>query len=294
MKAVLFNALLALVFYCFCLWQLHRYRKFIPGMTGMTISMCLGMAAGLVGGYLPLLYYPTDLFTYSLLGIFAGGFLGILSGTPLGLVCVLEGFFGGLMSGMMGAMLGDMISPPQREFLFYIFLVLLFCTISLAIYLIVHELFKREIPTKLGVVANPFYPIFLLITLFLMFPHNSFKLGQPTPPPSIVIEAREFAYSPNVIKLAKSEPVKITLINKGIQEHDLEIKSISFSQLQINEHSGHVHHSHNERNFLHIHANPGQQSEVIFTPNSDGTYVWFCTLPGHRESGMTGTLIVKG
>ncbi|WP_027415117.1 cupredoxin domain-containing protein [Aneurinibacillus terranovensis] len=261
-------------------------------MMGMTVSMSLGMAAGLIGGYTPVLYYSGDLFTSTLLGIIIGGFFGLLSGIPIGLICVLEGFFSGLMSGMMGAMLGDMISPPQKEYLFYIFFVLLLCTVSLVVYLIVQELSKRNIPTKLNVVAHPLYPLFLLVTFFLILPH-SFASGEPISPQPIIIEAKEFAYSPNVIRLTKNQPTEITLVNKGNQEHDIEIQDISISHLQINQQSNHHGHNQYATNVVHIHAKPGQKSSVKFTPNTIGTYQWFCTLPGHKESGMSGTLIVK-
>ncbi|MBM3138529.1 MAG: nitrite reductase, copper-containing, partial [Chloroflexi bacterium] len=36
------------------------------------------------------------------------------------------------------------------------------------------------------------------------------------------------------------------------------------------------------------------RTEVVFTAPEAGEFVYFCTLPGHRQAGMEGRLIVKG
>lgn len=39
----------------------------------------------------------------------------------------------------------------------------------------------------------------------------------------------------------------------------------------------------------------GDSGEIIFTvgKNLDGTYPYFCTIPGHRQAGMEGVLIIS-
>ncbi|MGI0102609.1 MAG: plastocyanin/azurin family copper-binding protein [Nitrosotalea sp.] len=39
---------------------------------------------------------------------------------------------------------------------------------------------------------------------------------------------------------------------------------------------------------------PGQSGTVSFIPSSDGTYYYICAVPGHRELGMEGKIIVGG
>jgi uncharacterized cupredoxin-like copper-binding protein len=36
-----------------------------------------------------------------------------------------------------------------------------------------------------------------------------------------------------------------------------------------------------------------QTSTLDFTPTKPGTYEFFCTVAGHKDAGMVGTLIVK-
>ncbi|MDA0302102.1 MAG: plastocyanin/azurin family copper-binding protein [Chloroflexi bacterium] len=43
---------------------------------------------------------------------------------------------------------------------------------------------------------------------------------------------------------------------------------------------------------MHVAAEAGRVAEIEFTPTQAGTYVFYCTVPGHREAGMEGKLIV--
>jgi len=43
---------------------------------------------------------------------------------------------------------------------------------------------------------------------------------------------------------------------------------------------------------MHAHTAAGETVTVTFTPTEPGTYEFYCTVPGHREAGMIGTLVV--
>lgn len=43
---------------------------------------------------------------------------------------------------------------------------------------------------------------------------------------------------------------------------------------------------------VHVSAAPGSSGLILFTPTEPGTYSFYCALPGHREAGMVGTLVV--
>ena len=38
---------------------------------------------------------------------------------------------------------------------------------------------------------------------------------------------------------------------------------------------------------------PGQSALALFQLAEPGAYTFYCDLPGHREAGMVGTLIVE-
>jgi uncharacterized cupredoxin-like copper-binding protein len=44
---------------------------------------------------------------------------------------------------------------------------------------------------------------------------------------------------------------------------------------------------------LHVPLSAGQRGAAVFKPTQAGTYTFYCSLPGHREAGMVGTLVVS-
>ena len=44
---------------------------------------------------------------------------------------------------------------------------------------------------------------------------------------------------------------------------------------------------------VHVAAAPGATGTVDFTPSEAGTYEFYCTIEGHKEAGMVGTLVVE-
>ena len=88
--------------------------------------------------------------------------------------------------------------------------------------------------------------------------------------PVVDIEATEFAFKPATVNLSAAGAATIRIVNKGIAEHDVTVDSIKFTVL----------------------AKPGESVSGTAT-FAAGTYDFYCSIPGHKQAGMVGTITVK-
>lgn len=88
----------------------------------------------------------------------------------------------------------------------------------------------------------------------------------------ISVSGTEFSFSPASISVKTGERVKITFRNNGRASHNLTLEGLSIGTKTIG---------------------GGQIDVVEFTAPSIGTYAFFCSIPGHRASGMEGALRVE-
>jgi plastocyanin len=88
----------------------------------------------------------------------------------------------------------------------------------------------------------------------------------------ITITGTEFAFSPSAITLKKGQPAQITFKNGGTYPHNLTIADLGIKTKTIQ---------------------PGEQDTIQFTPDKTGQFGFMCTVPGHADRGMKGTLTVE-
>ena len=141
--------------------------------------------------------------------------------------------------------------------------------------------------------------------------------------PKLTIEAKEFAYSPDQVTVKVGQPVEIVLKNMGVTTHDFTIEKIALKEKAVaegDEHDmgsmgnmgnmGSMSNTGSMGNMgmmndgmgavnpdqlpVHVAAAQGHEGIVTFTPTEAGTYEFFCTVAGHKASGMVGKLIVVG
>ena len=109
-----------------------------------------------------------------------------------------------------------------------------------------------------------------------------------------VIEGSTLGFDPDVIEVPVGQRVRLTLINDGRAEHDVEIVGLLASHLELE--GGPAHDGtgggHHDADLVSAHAMPGTAASVLFTPTIAGVYEFACTLPGHKEAGMIGKIVV--
>ncbi|MBI4494672.1 MAG: nitrite reductase, copper-containing [Chloroflexi bacterium] len=101
-------------------------------------------------------------------------------------------------------------------------------------------------------------------------PGQARKSADGASPSEVRMQATEWKYSPLTVQLPVGHPVTLVLENKGTVEHDLHMDAIG----------------------VRLVARPGQTAQQTRTFDKPGTYTYECTLPGHKEAGMKGTVVV--
>jgi uncharacterized cupredoxin-like copper-binding protein len=103
----------------------------------------------------------------------------------------------------------------------------------------------------------------------------------------VAVRATDFAFHPAQLTLRAGVPVRLELTNEGKIEHDILFRNLKATGIRLPR-GQHMHGEH-----LAAHAEPGKMAWVEFTPTEPGTYEVFCSVLGHKEAGMVGTLIVE-
>lgn len=88
--------------------------------------------------------------------------------------------------------------------------------------------------------------------------------------PAVPVTAVDFGFRPKEIRVRAGQPVNLTVVNRGALEHDLTLPTLG----------------------IHAVARPGARTSVGIAAAKAGTYEFYCSVPGHREAGMVGRLVV--
>lgn len=113
---------------------------------------------------------------------------------------------------------------------------------------------------------------------------------------AVTVAARDIEFGTERIEATAGVPIELTLVNEGALDHDFSIVEIPLrgevGGAEEEEMEGHDMTMEMEELDVHVSAAAGQSATITFTPSAPGEYEYFCTVPGHRESGMVGTLVV--
>ena len=118
--------------------------------------------------------------------------------------------------------------------------------------------------------------------------------GGTAPQNEITLDLTDFAYSLPSITVPAGEPVTVTLVNKGLVEHDFVIEQIDAKMILLQDSGSEAHQAHGEEADFDVHASAQVDTTTVIelTIFEPGTYQFFCSVEGHKEAGMIGELIV--
>ncbi len=88
----------------------------------------------------------------------------------------------------------------------------------------------------------------------------------------VTLALTEFKFTPDTVNAKVGERVKVTLDNtKGTLKHNIK-------QADLN---------------IDTAVEAGQKATFEFTATKAGTYDFICDVPGHKEAGMVGKIVVQ-
>jgi len=131
--------------------------------------------------------------------------------------------------------------------------------------------------------------------------HKSFAAGEPGDPKKPVARTIEVAmketddakmlFEPSQVEIKRGEQVKFVLKNAGQVEHEFMLDSVQNNakhKIQMDKNPDMDHDDPNGKRLA-----PSGSNEIVWRFTKAGTFEFACLIPGHYESGMKGTVVVK-
>lgn len=110
------------------------------------------------------------------------------------------------------------------------------------------------------------------------------------------IEMRDIAFEPARLTVRAGEVTELTARNRGAVKHDFTIDKMDADVTEMTAGGGGASDRHmmdNTSKAMHMAVDAGGQGVMRLRVNEPGEYRYYCTVPGHREAGMAGMLIVQ-
>lgn len=110
---------------------------------------------------------------------------------------------------------------------------------------------------------------------------------------TVTIEMQDIEFAPVTVTIHAGELVELVLDNTGAIPHDFTIATIDADHAYHDGAAVDGHDVHGDEFAMHHALEGGDASEMRLRVHEPGEYEFWCTVPGHREAGMVGTLIVE-
>ena len=98
-------------------------------------------------------------------------------------------------------------------------------------------------------------------------------------------------FSPDKIAVKKGEQIRFKLVNHGLLDHEIVLSTLEDNLKHAKEMEKNPDMEHDDPNAKRL--QPSKTGEILWKFSKAGTFDFSCLIPGHREAGMSGTIIVK-
>jgi uncharacterized cupredoxin-like copper-binding protein len=129
--------------------------------------------------------------------------------------------------------------------------------------------------------------------------HADYSAGEPGDPkkPARVMQITmretdgKMVFIPDRVEVKKGEQVRFVLRNSGALEHEFILATTEENLKHAEQMKKFPEMEHDDPNGKRL--VPKKTAEIVWRFTKSGTFEFGCLIPGHREAGMIGTVIVK-
>lgn len=115
----------------------------------------------------------------------------------------------------------------------------------------------------------------------------------------MTVEMRDLAFEPARMSVRAGDVVEMTFHNSGAQLHDFTIDQMDAEVMEMTPGGGAAAQEHMDDDMpgmpmaMHMAVEAGHEGVMRMRIHEPGEYEYYCTVPGHREAGMSGMLTVE-
>lgn len=122
------------------------------------------------------------------------------------------------------------------------------------------------------------------------------KPGDPKKPTrTVAVTMREvdgkMLFFPNVVEVKRGEQIRFSMKNTGALDHELVVATLEENLKHAIEMQKNPDMEHDDPNAKRL--APGKAGEIVWHFTKAGEFDFSCLIPGHREAGMSGKIVVR-
>jgi uncharacterized cupredoxin-like copper-binding protein len=129
--------------------------------------------------------------------------------------------------------------------------------------------------------------------------HSQFSAGEPGNPKApariVQITMREgdgkMVFIPNRVEIRRGEQIRFMISNNGDLAHEFILATTAENLKHAEAMKKNPEMEHDDPNSKTV--EPKKKSEIVWKFTKAGEFEYGCLIPGHREAGMIGTVVVK-